>query len=140
VSSKSFTPMLWDCERQGCFNKKKRLKFEVFADCLPGKISFSDIDAIVEINGNLLIMEWKGHSNVPVGQKIMFKQITRFCPALILVVEGNAEDMSVSRIQTVWHGEFLPAIEAGIEQLVTKINKWANWAKINPVTPQKYVT
>jgi metallo-beta-lactamase family protein len=54
-----FNPMRWDCAEQGCFNHKKRPKIELFADCLPGRIAFSDIDAIAEINGNLLLLEWK---------------------------------------------------------------------------------
>ncbi len=53
--------MHWDCKQQGCFNQKKRLKFGVFKESLPGRISFSDVDGIVEINGNLLLLEWKDH-------------------------------------------------------------------------------
>ena len=54
-----FNPLRWDCDHQGCFNKLKRPKIEVFADCFPGRINFGDVDGIVEINGYLLILEWK---------------------------------------------------------------------------------
>lgn len=64
MSDNGYNPMQWNCERQGCFNVKKRPKIEMFADCLPRKISFSDIDGIVEINGNLLLLEWKDHQKI----------------------------------------------------------------------------
>jgi len=51
--------MRWDCEKQGCFNLKKRPKIELFADCFPGAISFGDVDGRVEYKGRFLELEWK---------------------------------------------------------------------------------
>ena len=124
--------MNWNCQRQGCFNRKKRLKFSVFKDCLPGKISFTDVDGLVEINGNLLFMEWKDHRSLSIGQRILFERLTRFCPAVVLIVEGDAEDMTVSSISTVWDGVIGPHKEANMEDLRTQIRMWADWALINP--------
>lgn len=125
-------PMRWDCEKQGCFNRKKRLKLEMLADCLPGKIAFTDIDAITELCGNFLILEWKSHGNVPAGQRILFQRITRLCPATVFLVEGDAEFMSVSKIRVVWHGRIMHAVKGDFELLRTRIKKWAEWAQKNP--------
>ena len=84
--------MFWDCKVDGCFNDKHRLKFSVFKDCFPGKISFTDIDGIVEINRNFLMVEWKGTDGpIPMGQRIMFERLSEigFC---IFNVFGNAEN------------------------------------------------
>ena len=85
----------WDCQKHGCFNQKKRLKFRRLSDCLPGRIAFTDIDAITEINGNMLVLEWKDHTELTRGQRILFERLTRVCPAAVLVVEGDAEHMIV---------------------------------------------
>ena len=60
MAENGYNPLRWDCQKQGCFNKKKRPKIEEFAECLPGKISFGDIDGI----GALLLGKPKGHGIV----------------------------------------------------------------------------
>ena len=133
MSPDSLPVMNWDCERQGCFNRKKRLKFGVFKDCLPGKISFSDVDGIVEINGNLLLMEWKDHHNLGTGQRILFERLTRFCPAAVLIVEGDAETMAVDSVAIVHGGQIDPPWQADLDGLRQLIRGWADWALKNPV-------
>jgi hypothetical protein len=81
----------WDCEKHGCFNRKKRLKCHVLSDCLPGQIAFTDTLAVTEIGGNLLLVEWKDHAELKRGQRILYERMTRVCPAAVLVVEGDAE-------------------------------------------------
>ena len=51
-----FNPLRWNCEERGCFNLQKRPKIEVFSACFRGKISFGDVDGIVEISGNFPIL------------------------------------------------------------------------------------
>jgi hypothetical protein len=46
-----YNPLRLDCAAQGCFNLKRRSNIELFADCFPGRISFGDVDGIVEIGG-----------------------------------------------------------------------------------------
>ena len=85
----------YNCEAQGCFNKKKRPKIEVFDDCFPGRIAFGDVDAVVEMGGNFIFLEWKD-ANVPIttGQKIMHNKMIERGDA-ILVLNGDAETMVV---------------------------------------------
>lgn len=125
-------PMRWDCERQGCFNVKKRPKIEQFADCLPGRIAFGDVDAVVEIAGNLLAMEWKDHEQISTGQRILFERWTRFAPATVLIVKGDAEFMTVSRLSIAWNGVIHQSKRADIEDLRQTIRHWARWAKRHP--------
>lgn len=125
-------PMLWDCGKQGCFNQKKRPKIEQFADCLPRRIAFSDIDAITEIEGNLLLLEWKDHDQLKTGQRILFQRMTRLCPATVLIVEGDAEDMSVESIRVAWRGTISQAEVSSLEDLRRHIRVWSRWALRNP--------
>jgi len=94
--------LFWSCERQGCFNVKKRLKLEVFEDLFPGKISMTDMDGLVEIGGQFLMLEWKSPGvQVPMGQRILFSNLPPcFC---VLIVEGDAETMEVVQYRQVYH-------------------------------------
>ena len=125
-------PLRWDCSRSGCFNLKKRPKIELFADCLSGRIAFSDIDAIVEIRGNLLLLEWKDHQGLATGQRILFERLTQLCPATVLIVEGDAEEMTVESIRTAERGAISPPEPADFETLRQWIRLWSDWAVRNP--------
>ena len=129
-------PMRWDCATQGCFNLKKRPKIEIFADCLPGNIAFSDIDAAVEVCGNLLFVEWKAHQALGVGQRVLFERITELCPATVLIVEGDAEHMTVSSLRTVWAGIIGDAVPADLADLKDTIKTWSDWALTNSAVRQ----
>ena len=124
-------PMRWDCAKRGCFNLKKRPKIELFADCLPGQIAFGDVDGIVEINGNLVLLEWKDHQRISDGQRILFERMTLLCPATVLVVEGDAESMMVSSIRTVRRGVIPDAEPADLDELRRRIRAWSEDAMAN---------
>jgi hypothetical protein len=131
-----FNPMRWDCAEQGCFNHKKRPKIELFADCLPGRIAFSDIDAIAEINGNLLLLEWKDHKNINTGQRVLFERVTQICPATVLIVQGDAEHMTVISVRTVWRGTIMPVEATDLDGLRGRIREWSQWAMRNSAVLQ----
>src|SRR5574343_1182830 len=121
-----FNPLRWDCEKQGCFNKKNRPKIEIFAECLPGKIAFSDVDAITEINGNFLILEWKSfEGQIPTGQKIMYERLTQDKKFTVVVIHGNAETMEVKSILVFSGGKNLGWCSCTIDDLKNKIKRWA---------------
>ncbi len=125
-------PLRWDCTVQGCFNRKKRPKIEIFADCLPRRIAFTDVDGIVEVCGNLLLLEWKEHRQLPTGQRLLFERLTRFCPAAVFVVTGDAERMQVESVRLVWRGVVGPAEPMGLEGLRREIRAWSLWAAKTP--------
>ncbi|MAG24660.1 hypothetical protein CMI47_03685 [Candidatus Pacearchaeota archaeon] len=96
-----FNPMRWDCQTQGCFNKKCRPKIEVFAECFPRRINFGDVDGSIEINGYELKLEWKntGHADIKGGQRAT---VTRYLnkqrlpkPEIMLAIQ-DATDGAVA--------------------------------------------
>jgi len=127
-------PMLWDCQRRGCFNVHKRPKIEVFAECLPGRIAFSDVDGIVEINGNLLVLEWKNRPHIPTGQRLLYERWTANGPTAVILVVGDARDMTVEEIAYVSGGEIAPWRDMDLAGLKEVIRDWAEWASSHPVT------
>lgn len=124
-------PMRWECSRQGCFNRVKRPKIEWFADCLPGRIAFSDIDAITEVCGNLLILEFKEHKGLSTGQRVLFERVTRMCPATVLIVEADAQSMTVQSISVVSKGVISPPEPADLNDLRNRIQGWTEMALVH---------
>lgn len=127
-----FNPMRWDCNQSGCFNKKRRPKIEVFHDALPGRISFGDVDGIVEIEGNALVLEWKGEGvPIPKGQEIMWTRLTREGVFTVFVIEGNAETMEVSGFRKFFSGKLYDLEDADLVSVKKKIEAWVGYAKQN---------
>jgi hypothetical protein len=131
MADNGYNPMHWNCEKQGCFNKKKRPKIEMFAECLPGRIAFSDIDAAVEVEGNFLFLEFKDHDNIPKGQRIFFSRLTRLAPATVLVIEADVETMFVSGMIRIFDGKINPQIFINLDDLKQEIKDWSQWALKN---------
>ena len=130
MSDNGRNPLRWKCDKDGCFNEEKRPKIEEFAECLPGKIAFSDIDAITEINGKFLLLEWKSYAgSIPLGQKIMFERMTDNGKFSVFIIKGNAKTMKVDSMSVVWKGKVGNFNETNLEGLKERISKWAEWAK-----------
>lgn len=122
--------MRWDCEKQGCFNKLRRPKIEELAECLPGKIAFSDVDGVVEINGYGLFLEWKSfEGNIPIGQRIMYERFTKTGQFTAFVINGDAETMIVESMAIYWKGRFKGWQEADLDALKEHIKRWSQWAQ-----------
>ena len=130
-----WNPLRWDCETQGCFNVHKRPKIELFADCLPGRIAFSDVDGITEIKGNLLVLEWKNHRRIPRGQLLLYTRWTAGGPAAVLLIVGDARNMTVEEVACVYGGVIGPWCEMDIAGLRHEIQAWSNWAVAHPARP-----
>ena len=126
MKSGGFNPMRWDCEKNGCFNKKCRPKIEVFSSCFPGKINFGDVDGLVELKGKFCLLEWKGNGgNLSMGQKITYKNFTLIPGNVVFVVNGNAESMVVKNYCIFWNGKQHDWISADIDVLKSRITAWA---------------
>lgn len=125
MSTRGYNPMRWDCEKNGCFNQKKRPKIELFADCFPGSISFGDVDAEVELNGYGLRMEWKCHAgDIPSGQRIMYQRKTFFGIDAVVCVHGDAESMTVEHFGWFVLGEWRGWKSGTLEDLRHEVKKW----------------
>lgn len=128
--SDGYNPMRWNCEKDGCFNKKCRPKIEIFAECFPGRINFGDVDAIVEINGKGLILEWKCYStNIPMGQKIMYERLTKSGLISVLAVHGSAETMDVKEFCWFKEGKQSHWWPATINSIKKEIMNWVELTK-----------
>jgi hypothetical protein len=124
--------MRWKCDEHGCFNEKCRLKFEELETALPGKKSFTDVDALTEAYGNGLLIEWKDEPN-PLGyaQSTTYGRLTLGRVLTAIVVAGNAETMTVTHmgyfLDGVWHN-WKPATT---DDLRRQISRWHDWAEAN---------
>ena len=125
-----YNPMRWSCEKRGCFNVKRRPKIEMFHDCFPGKISFGDVDAIVEINGKGLMLEWKSDTtDLPVGQQIMYKRLTKTKQLTVIILCGNAETMEINYMGWVFAGKYVEPAREAIDGAKQSIDDWVKWAQ-----------
>ena len=119
--------MRWDCERDGCFNRVQRPKIEVFDVCFPRSIAFGDIDAIVEMGGHFLVLEWKRPgTRVPRGQALLHERLTALSPAIVVVVIfGDAETMVVESLRVVRGGCTSELRPATLDSLKLRVAEWA---------------
>ena len=129
-------PLRWDCSVRGCFNLKKRPKIEVFAECFPGNIQMGDVDGIVEINGQVLMLEWKEHEPISTGQRIMYQRMTESSPCHVIVVIGNPETMVVEKYTYFRDGAMAEWFLGCLDDLKAFIRSWVQFA-IQPRSPSR---
>ncbi len=100
--------MRWNCNNDGCFLKVGTPDWGFLDNAFSGKIRVGDIDGIVEANGHLLIIEWKGVGvPVTVGQEIMFNNGTRKNNLTVFVVNGDAEHSIAKRVKVYKDGKLV---------------------------------
>lgn len=126
-----YNPLRWSCEARGCFNEKQRPKIEIFAECFPGKIAMTDVDATVEVNGHFLFLEFKGGipRDLPIGQQIYFERLTSLSKNITCVVTwGDAETMKVWAYLAIHGGHIYPRQEVTTDQLKERLRVWVQKA------------
>ncbi len=120
-----YNPLRWDCDRDGCFNKKRRPKIEVFYDCFPGKINFGDVDGLVEWRNKFCLLEWKGDGGeLRTAQRIAFERFTESSGNIVFVVHGNPETMEVEKYGYYFNGKFHSVSNGNLEKLKILIRRW----------------
>lgn len=123
-----FNPLRWDCNANGCFNKKLRPRIEMFAGCFRGKISFGDIDGMAELDGAFILMEWKADGgSLVVGQEIAFERFSKLSRCLVIVVHGNPETMIVEGYSYFWNGVHHAFQRKNFDDLYAFVKRWADW-------------
>lgn len=126
-----YNPMRWDCGARGCYNLKQRPKIEQFAQFLPGRIAMSDVDAIVEVNGRFLLLEWKTGTprDLQTGQRILAERMTAATRAITyVVVWGDPEFMTTTHVMVFWNGKSLSPEPCDFEALCRRISQWSQRA------------
>ena len=125
-----YNPVRWSCEKNGCFNKLRRPKIEVFAGCFPRRVNFGDVDGLVELGGSFCLLEWKGEGgSIKVGQQISLSRFTLIPGNFVLAIEGNAETMEVRRLSRFWGGKQRPWEVADLERVKHELQEWASFAE-----------
>lgn len=128
MAADGYNPMRWRCDERGCYNVKHRPKIEVFAGDLPGKIAFGDVDAVVEVGGRFLFLEFKsgGPRDIPYGQRLLFERLTELSDRITVVVAcADAETMETRALCIVHRGKFSPWELTNLDALRGRIRAWA---------------
>ena len=129
-----YNPIRHDCNQYGCYLTECHPRMEWFANCFKGKISFSDIDFVVEVRGRGLIVEWKGHSGtLRKGQEIMWSKFTRGGMRTTIEVHGDPKTMEVSSFRACKNGKWGEWEEIGTIDFWERVKAWGDWAETHPV-------
>ena len=123
--------MNWDCLENGCFNHKCRPRFKVFAECFADNVNLTDVDGVVERNGKAFFLEWKSRgerktipSELSLGQKIMFKNLSKIDGFVAVVVFGWAQNMKITHMKKIENGVEGEWEKADIEDLKDYMKRW----------------
>ena len=132
-SASGYNPLRYDCSEKGCYNKTLRPKIETFAECFPRKIAMTDVDAMVEMGGKFLMIEWKAKGGVlGRGQEIMFERLTKDNDKFVVyVVEGCPQTMEVNQYMRFYNNmvQRFPCTGGnGLGQLKANMRRWADMA------------
>lgn len=132
-SAQGYNPMRYDCDKSGCYNKNLRPKIETFAECFPRRIGMTDVDAMVEIGGKFMMIEWKARGgSLGRGQEIMFEKLTKDnVQFVVYVVEGCPQTMEVQQYSRYYNSmvQRFPCAESeGLSKLKSDIRRWVKFA------------
>lgn len=117
-----------NCSTAGCYLERAHPPVHLLANALPRDIRFSDIDAVVEINGEVLFLEWKEgiRAELPLGQRILAQRLTALSPRITYGAVFWEEHSTDVRAMTVARGGHFGATEEyDIERLNERIASWA---------------
>ena len=122
--------MRWDCspDRDGCYRERGQPDLTVLDECFPGRIAMTDVDGLVEINGQFLLIEWKRRGDVPAGQRIMFERMTRHPEFTILVIVGDPATMEVKCYDVFQDGRRKGWRDCDLSELKRRVGAWAERA------------
>lgn len=98
------------------------------APLLPGKVSPSDLDSVLERNGHFLIHEYKPKgAGIGMGQRIMLKNLVRGPRTIdVWVVWGDETSVEVGSMDR--NGEIPFVDKMKTEKLAQKTVQWLEWA------------
>jgi len=125
-----YNPIRWQCKSNGCYLTECHPKIEIFAECFTGKIAFSDIDAITEINNKFLLMEWKGiGGQVTGGQERMFRSLMQRDDFTVFLVYGDSKTMEVFYYLRYHKNHVYKRRNGTLETLKQQFKIWERWAR-----------
>ena len=122
--------MNWNCVRSDCWLHKCQPRFSVFAECLPGLRSMTDVDGMTERNGYYFLIEFKHEPGaVPTGQRLSLERL----PPEFFVLVAVCPDCRTMKIPQVairpWGSRKLAEFKPGsLEYVQHLMKRWAAWA------------
>lgn len=135
MSTGGYNPIKWDCERNGCWNAACRPPIHFFCDCFPRKISMTDIDATVELNGHFLFLDWKSHpGELSTGQRIYFKRLSELSKRIVCIVVYAANNPNdVEQVKVIYDGHEGQWEPCTLDDLVERMRRWVSRVDIKAV-------
>ena len=129
-----YNPIRWDCKSQGCFAQNCRPRIEELAEALPGRMAFGDLDGMVEIGGNVLILEFKHPGSlIPKGQLTAYQKMTDANHITVFVIWGESATMRLEQLSIFYGGKQTAPVPVNLNALRNRISAWANYAQRNRV-------
>lgn len=129
------THMRWQCQSKGCY-LQRRTDPVMFDGCFPAGVSMGDVDGIVELNGHVLIAEFKRTGTIlSTGQKRLHQNL--LTPASFTTFVVHALEQHVTG-WTVFSSKYPEGhrCEGDSDDLREMVRKWS--AKAAPErTPQR---
>lgn len=94
------------------------------------RIRVSDLDGIVERNGEFLIIEAKGPGiPIPRGQSIMFSKMA-LKGMTVLIIWGEVNSPEFTQTWSRYKDQANPKREANVESIQKYVSRWFNWATL----------
>ena len=114
-----------DCKRDGCYKDAHLPDWGFLDDCFPHRVSVSDIDGVVELDGQVMFLEWKQHtSKVTAGQVRMYRTLTKlFSGICVLIIFGPLDEPE--SIQLYRDGKVILKKEADKKYIKHLMSRWA---------------
>ena len=126
----------WNCKQgENCYIEQILPNWGVFNECFaPTKIRITDVDGLVERNGQFLFIEAKQNTKtIPIGQRILFEQLTRNAPhisVLLLYADNISQEMDIQEYAEFQDGKmtrgWTPTNTEEMKNFVTRWFKRAN--------------
>ena len=96
-------------------------------DALPRKCGISDIDGMIERNGNFLVLESKRHNEkLSLGQEIMLKRLSKLSDFTVIIVIMDTKSGDVFGYSEIKNGFIKDTESIDTSSFCDKINTWFN--------------
>ena len=115
------------CKHQdGCWIATNAAPFGLLQDCFGGKIRPTDIDGVVERNGEFLFFEWKrNYIPLPTGQRILFERLSAKPGITVFVVWHDTDAPgSITKAGLFKNGRYKGEKETDLTGLRKACSQW----------------
>ena len=119
-------------------NNNKAINWgKVLATTEAGVVYPSDIDGVLERNGQFLILEWKHHTvtKIPLGQDLMYRRLSQLPDFKVLYLFGCYDTWKISRMELL--GGKRGVVDTDNQTLLTYMRNWWQWASKKGHPPQR---